>query len=801
MKNVFYRTLFFLFAGLLISPLFSAEPESTIDFRSKIWARTKEEYSLKKDDSVLYQGKPTAKVVHKGEEDWAISFPKSIAVEPGDIFEISCMMKTEGVGDAGISAILYKGKESADWGFGRVQLFGNTDWTELKTTFVVPLGSTSIQPRITGHRVITAWFTNFQIKKAGKYQLEKERKIHSLENRFLKIRFDSRDGTFSVFDKRIGRLWEQTLAGASPILVVKSERKENEILCAFLRGQNTLEYTARIALEEDKPELTVSVDTKDKNSVLTNKVQYPFPFIPGNNDRLILPVNEGISFPVREKTVNLWYLYTYGGHGLCMGFFGNIEDKIGPAGGNGYLAIFETPDDSGVQLVYQKPRENMPELSYGFPCWDGQTKKFGYKRQIRYVFFDKGGHVALCKRYREYSKQIGLYMPFTEKIKKNPNLKEGMELLIGAANIWYFGNEPMKVLHEMKAAGMDRILWSAGGSPENLTAMNKIDGVLTSRYDIYQDLMDPARLKEVGVHPDWTQDAWPNEINWTHPDGTWRKGWGVIPKGATEADVKSGKVKRIRCAVLCDSKALPYAEKRIEKELKTKPFKARFIDTTVAAPWYECFHPDHPMNRTQSRYWKMKLLELLGARFNLVCGSETGHEASVPYCDFFEGMNSLGPYRLPHGGLTNTDYSEPTPDLVKKYQVGTDYRLPLWELVYHDCTVGYNYWYDFNNRKEDIWKKRDLLCALYGFPPMYRFTQKIWDAHKEKIAESYKIAEPVSRLTGWVEMTDHQILTEDRLVQKTVFANGVEVIANFGSTSWTAPNGDVFPAESMKICQ
>ena len=38
-------------------------------------------------------------------------------------------------------------------------------------------------------------------------------------------------------------------------------------------------------------------------------------------------------------------------------------------------------------------------------------------------------------------------------------------------------------------------------------------GVLTSRYDIFQDVMDPANFPKLrGVHPDWTTDAWPDDL-------------------------------------------------------------------------------------------------------------------------------------------------------------------------------------------------------------------------------------------------------------------------------------------------
>ncbi len=40
-------------------------------------------------------------------------------------------------------------------------------------------------------------------------------------------------------------------------------------------------------------------------------------------------------------------------------------------------------------------------------------------------------------------------------------------------------------------------------------------------------------------------------------------------------------------------------------------------------------------------------------------------------------------------------------------------------------------------------------------------------------------------------MTDFMILTEDRSVQRTAFANGVQVTVNFRTTPWTIEDGSV----------
>ncbi len=98
-----------------------------------------------------------------------------------------------------------------------------------------------------------------------------------------------------------------------------------------------------------------------------------------------------------------------------------------------------------------------------------------------------------------------------------------------------------------------------------------------------------------------------------------------------------------------------------------------------------------------------------------------------------------------------------------------------------------------------LWDRRDLFNALYGVPPMYLFVKDFWNKNRDRFVASYKVAQPVSRMTGYVEMTDHQILTKDRSVQKTVFANGVEVIANFGVKPYTCPDGAIIAPMKTRV--
>jgi hypothetical protein len=195
------------------------------------------------------------------------------------------------------------------------------------------------------------------------------------------------------------------------------------------------------------------------------------------------------------------------------------------------------------------------------------------------------------------------------------------------------------------------------------------------------------------------------------------------------------------------------------------------------------------MTRTQSRHYKMELLRLVSEEFGMVTGSETGHEAAVPFAHYFEGMLSLGPYRVPDAGRRMMEALDEPPERVAKFQTGPFYRLPLWELVYHDCLVAQWYWGDYNNKLPRLWDRRDLFNALYGTPPMFMFNAAIWRKHRERFVRSHQTATPVARATGYSEMLSHRWLTTDHAVQQTEFANGVVVTVNFGDEPFQLEDG------------
>lgn len=750
-----------------------------------VWCLAEETWTLK-NPGIWSREKGAASWVAEGDGyrvrntspscDWSLYGFGQLPVQPGDAFELRCEVGRhgrEGEANGQISVITRDAEGNVhQWSYASVSCrAGET----VCSRFLVPYGIASIEPRLIGYGISDIDVRQYTVRREGRREFGAAgaREPITIGNARLTVSIDSRTGALAVTDKGTGRKW-RSVADSGLMVEEVAVSREGEVTGCFVNPENRVAYRVAFALDGERPELAVTVNGEGEMQTFLN---YPAPFATEAGERLIVPMNEGMGYPVEEKHEGLHRLIAYGGHGICMAFFGVMRD----VDGSGWMCILETPDDAAMNAY----RPDGGTWVAG-PSWEAQKKRFGYARKARYVFFREGGYVAMCKRYRAYAKQIGLFKPFTEKVKERPMV----DRLLGAANIWSWEPDKVAFAREIKAAGIDRFLWSGGGDDGEVKALAAMPDVLVGRYDIYQDIYYPEQMRKLGRKGKGLNDeAYPHDLNWAGPTSNeWRRAWGVkAPDGSWT-----------HCAMMCDSRAPAYERKNVSEELAHRPYNTRFIDTTVAAPWYECWNPAHPMTRSDSRRWKMELLRILGDEFKLVVGSETGHDASVPFCDYYEGMLSIGPYRVPDSGRDLRRIWTEVPPVTAKYQVGERYRLPLWELVYHDCVCAHWYWGDYNNKLPALWKKRDLFNVLYGTVGMYMFSRKQWAEDKDRFVASYRISSPVARATGYAEMTGHRCLTPDRKVQQTRFANGITVTVNFGDTPYTS-GATVIPPMDYRV--
>ena len=622
----------------------------------------------------------------------------------------------------------------------------------------------------------------------------------TLENDALKLTFHSKTAAFDVLDKSTGRLW-RSLTEEVPLLKVSNIRKSDRMIeFDFQYPQLKSVYQGRLSLVGRELQVVLSGDA---DAVQTGtRIEYPYPLDAKKGERVLLPHGGGYAFPVDMTDLGtklIDFIPTIYNRNMNMGVWGQYAEATSPTGeilpACGYMAIIETPENAGVRFNVRK--NNMRQINI---CWNPDKMKFGYTRSLRYVFFEKCNVVNIAKRYREVMKTKGYLVPFSEKKKRLPQLADRLDLLIGAPNIWYWGKEKVAVAHRLKELGFDNFLmncaggaeafWGLRSSTEEVRELAKIPRMLVGCYDIYKDLVEPERVPDLRyVSSDWIPEVWTNDDIVRDSNGQPLRGWSVFPKDKSKPMIK--------CASLCEARAIDYARERIGRILKTDPYSARFLDVSGGS-LADCWNPKHPLNRRESLVARQNLFFMLGKEFNLVTGTEDGMECFVPCCDYLEGIFSGPNHYRTGGGRYMWEIYDEVPDNVL-FGLREDLRVPFWEMVFHDCIVSYWYWCDYNNKFPKVWWKRDLYNVVCGTPPMYLFDKETFAKIQPELKASVQVATSVARRTGSVPMVDYRWLTPDRKVQQSRFANGVTATVNFGDRPWKMTDGVVLEGRKSRV--
>ena len=611
----------------------------------------------------------------------------------------------------------------------------------------------------------------------GQTQVAEQQGRWVLENARLRVTVDPNAGRISVLEKGGEHLWEQPPAGVGGSgLVFRNVRKVSDPkpdisfegdFGTSAGKPNTLAVT--LSMSETAADLLVEADMTQRLQKVEN-IPFLEPFVLDSPDAVLVVADysDGHLYPLDLNPFPRNWLSV---SRLDMPWVGVCDLQKG----YGYAIIVETPDDAYIQM--RKVKVSQREVSLPRVGWTPCKKNFTYTRRLIYHFSTAGGYVALAKRYRGYAQKQGLVVPFAEKLKKNPNIAR----LFGAVDVW--GDASSKFAQEAKAAGVDKMIIHGRSSPEEMKAINEL-GYLTSEYDNYTDVLPFEPGKEV----DSQHDRVPENVV-LKDDGQRMTAWLTFDK-------KQQFMKR------CPAFWVPSAKVVVPKVLAGRPYLGRFIDVTTAEDLYECYDPNHPLSRGDKRNCGVELLSYVRS-LGLVTGGEHGLWWAVPYLDYIEGMMSGGwSYPWPAGHLIrpkSKDEQFTSPwggkygswEEYAKWGIGHEYRVPLWELVFHDCIVSTWYWGDASDfllaAAPEVTAKKDAFNILYGtIPLMWANREGSWRTHREIFLRTCRNTSKLHETIAGAEMLSHEFVTADRAVQRTRFSDGTEVIVNFGQQPYAA---------------
>ncbi len=418
------------------------------------------------------------------------------------------------------------------------------------------------------------------------------------------------------------------------------------------------------------------------------------------------------------------------------------------------------------------------------PCWLKSMGQWSQTRAVRYAFTDNG-YVGLAKTFRAYAKRTGLFQSLEEKIQEVPKLgnllggrivafyqsrthhreyyeemlrpvPKNMDELDGTVDVRMTHAEVAEVIADAKAFGMERGLFALrgtfkGGYDEMHPDIWPPEPALGSIDELKAIMAQPDPYM-VSLHDNY-QDVYPNTKNF--PKGIVQMRNGEMLAG--------GPWDGGRCFIMNPRESIKNAE-RNWSDLSVLNPQAHFIDTASCVQFYQDFHPDHRMTRTQDVEAKQDLMRFFRKQ-GVVLGSENAADFGAAYLDYLENRHTQVP------GVS----------------------IPLWSLVFHDSTFCARYGTDGTGGGQAVRALENRLWGYMKYWPVNSLAE--WKTQREAFQATLP-EDAWHAKVGLAEMTNHRYLSEDGQVEQTEFSSGDSVIVNFADEPRTV-EGRTVPAQDF----
>jgi hypothetical protein len=487
---------------------------------------------------------------------------------------------------------------------------------------------------------------------------------------------------------------------------------------------------------------------------------------------LILPQGEGLYLPLDD----LAWIRRF--EGKCLGLSGNLSMPFWSYTTKGRTLTYHVSPEPRSELCMGSREARMTAtLSREFRSLDGNVPL-----EIDIGFGD-ASPIAPALEYRARLIESGTFRTLAAKIERNAAIAR----LQGALHFYVWGDGRMPAFIEdltalgMRAAwiGYDQDEFSGGmlAGPEYVKAA-RAAGFLVGPYDSWANAMDPNTGDAVS--------RWPGDL--------WRAGC-IITNGGAPKTGFAGRGCELSSEALARAEQTPLKPiaNRMDKMLRDGA-DSYFLDVDAFGELHDDFSPAHPMTVFKDR--ENRLARMAKARERgVVFGSEEGVGWSVPLIDFAHGATSvyndvLWADHKKFGAWWPPDRPQvffKTIDVSDEFRAGKydpAFRLPLYEVAFHDALVATDRWDTPMNKFPALAARRQLLDLLYGTPSIWAADRKMLVEWKGPLAALAKFFEPLHRRIALRPLTSFEWLSDDRLVQRTRFGDDITLTANFGDAAF-----------------
>jgi hypothetical protein len=590
----------------------------------------------------------------------------------------------------------------------------------------------------------------------------------TMENAALKVQVDARDLAVLVTVRQTGETLQ--MAGAQPDDVLMGPPAtgswrsfaSSPITIRQQGPQGIVADLAGLALQVgimlEGPDLLFEVAPLEVPSPeVARDVLYPRHFLLPHTAEAYatFPLGQGCIIPATETST---FHHREGYTEPTMGWLG------GYTGRTGYCAIAETPED-----WYQGVDNRPGQPASVFFHWLGSLGELRYRRRARYHFEGGLTYVRQAKVYRQYCKKTGLFRSLDDKAAENPNVLKlrAAPLVTALASIRY-----AKTFRYETNDFSELARWVEDFRKQTRiqNALVHIDGWGYWGYDsMHPDALPPnpdcggvdgladlaRRVKATGylfgLHDQYID-------MYTHAP-SYDEGLAIV--GEDRRLVRVNRWAGGLCSHMCYSQIPRFLKRNLLEGVKqvypSHHNSPSIWDIAAPTAYYldgfcrtvECWSQDHPATRGRMRQYQRECLQQVRAGRQgqpAVMSIEHPQDFVVPYVDSAWS-----------NGHVSADVQ--TTEGVSTYRT-VGIPVPLWHLVFHDTmhlpSPG----------------GEQIEAMLYAQVPHFRLTGKHVPLeelrHKKTVLAFHQDA-------GFLEMTDHEILSPEGNVQRSVFGNGLEI--------------------------
>ena len=358
----------------------------------------------------------------------------------------------------------------------------------------------------------------------------------------------------------------------------------------------------------------------------------------------------------------------------------------------------------------------------------------------------------------------------------------------------------VKLLEQFADNGLDRLWlgvdsWQDGFRHPTAIAKAKELGYLVGPYDSYHSIHHPNE-----------KDTWET----AQFDLSLYETGAIVNADGTKS--RGFKKKGYHLSPLI---AQPYVEGRVNGivDQMLSGFNTWFIDCDAYGELYDDYSTTHPATQLDDMNARLARIAWIRDTHNMVVGSEGGAAYSASTLHFAHGMTVpvigwgdpdmksktspyyIGGYWPPEGPAIHIKQVPLKPNYLYHYY-DPRFRLPLYQIVFHDSVVTTHHWGSGSLKFENAIETLALLELLYNVPPLYHLNIEEFSKHKVWIKRHYAFFSPLHRQIGGQTMTDFEWLSDDKQIQRTEFGNVVEMYANFGTDQFEYENV-VIPGQSV----